>query len=60
VSLLTEPVVSVRVQSEMGVFDLTETTANEMQYEHHGTMVLTNYSLLPKQVSMIQLIFKNK
>jgi hypothetical protein len=58
--ILTEPNGSIRVQSEMGVFDLTDTTANELQYEHQGTIGLTNYSQLPQQVKMIQLIFKNK
>lgn len=58
--ILIEPSSSVRVQSEIGVFDLTDTAANELQYEHQGTIGLTNYSPLPQQVRMIQLIFKNK
>jgi hypothetical protein len=58
--ILTEPNSSIRIKSEVGVFDLTETTANELQYEHQGTIELTNYSILPQQVKMIQIIFKNK
>ena len=58
--ILTEPNSVIRIKSEMGVFDLTETTANELQYEHQGTVELTNYSVLPQQVKMIQVIFKNK
>lgn len=58
--ILTEPNGSIRIKSEIGIFDLTETTANELQYEHQGVIELTNYSLLPQQVKMIQVIFKNK
>lgn len=58
--ILAEPNSNIRVKSEIGVFDLTETTANELQYEHQGTIELTNYSVLPQQVKMIQVIFKNK
>jgi hypothetical protein len=58
--ILTEPNECIRVQSEVGVFDTTDTTANELQYEHQGTVRLTNYSQLPQQVKMIQIIFKNK
>lgn len=58
--ILTEPNGCIRVQSEIGVFDLTDTTANELQYEHQGTIGLTNYSQFSQQVRMIQVIFKNK
>ncbi len=58
--ILTEPCSNIRIKSEVGVFDMTETTANELQYEHQGTIELTNYSVLPQQVKMIQVIFKNK
>lgn len=58
--VLTQPNGSIRVQSEIGVYDLTDTTANELQYEHQGTIGLTNYSQFAQQVKMIQVIFKNK
>lgn len=58
--ILIEPNGNVRIKSEIGVFDLTETTANEIQYEHQGTIALTNYSILPQQVKMIQVIYKNR
>ncbi len=58
--ILAAPRDNVRVQSEIGVFDVTETAVNELQYEHQGTIVLTNYSQLPQHVMMIQVIIKSK
>ncbi len=58
--ILAEPKECIRVQSEMGVFDLAETVVNELQYEHQGNIQLTNYSAVPQHVQMIQVIFKSK
>ena len=58
--LLAEPRENIRIQSEMGVFDTAETSANELQYEHQGAIQLTNYSSVVQHVQMIQVIFKRK
>lgn len=58
--ILSEPKECIRIQSEMGVYDLAETAVNELQYEHQGTITLTNYSPIAQHVKMIQLIFKTK
>jgi hypothetical protein len=44
----------------MGIYDVAETAANELQYEHQGKMELTNYSTQVQHVLMIQVIFKTK
>lgn len=58
--LLVEVSAAVRVESETGVFDLTETATNELQYEHQGIIRLTNYSAVIQHVQMIQLILKDE
>lgn len=58
--VLTENTDNLRIQSEMGIYDLLETAANELQYEHQGNMTLTNYSPNPLHVKMIQVIFKHR
>ena len=58
--VLTEPTEYIRIQSEMGIFDLLETATNELQYEHQGTIQLTNYSATQQHVRMIQVIFKHQ
>jgi hypothetical protein len=58
--ILAEPIENIRIQSEIGIFDIAETGANELQYEHQGAITLTNYSPLPQHIQMIQVIFKQK
>ena len=58
--VLTEPTENIRIQSEMGIFDLLEIATNELQYEHQGTIQLTNYSAIPQHLKMIQVIFKHQ
>jgi hypothetical protein len=58
--ILAEPKECIRIQSEMGIYDVAETAANELQYEHQGKMELTNYSTQVQHVLMIQVIFKTK
>jgi hypothetical protein len=58
--ILAQPKECIRIQSDAGVFDAAEFSTNELQYEHQGTVQLTNYSPLPQQVQMIQVIFKSK
>ncbi len=56
--ILVEPPTDVRVHSDVGVFDVTEDGANEMQYEHRGTIRVTNYSIFANHVRFIQIIPK--
>jgi hypothetical protein len=58
--ILAAPKENIRIQSDMGIFDVAEFSTNELQYEHKGTVQLTNYSPIPQQVQMIQVIFKSK
>ena len=57
--LLIEPSDSIRVESNVGVFDLSEQQANEFQYEHQGEIAITNYSISINHLRMIQVIPKN-
>lgn len=57
--LLIEPVATVKIESDVGLFDLNETDANEMQYEHRGRIRLTNLSLSPTNARFLQAIPKN-
>ena len=58
--ILAAPKENIRIQSDMGIFDVAEFATNELQYEHRGTVVITNYSAMPQQVQLIQVLFKSK
>jgi hypothetical protein len=58
--ILAEAIENLRMKSEMAVFDLQDPAVNELQYEHQGTIVLTNYALNPLHVKLIQLFFKTR
>lgn len=47
---------AIRIESDMGVFDLSETKVNELQYEHQGTITITNQSHSFQHLPMIQVI----
>jgi hypothetical protein len=49
----------IAIHSEFGIYDLTETTINEQQYEHQGKIRITNYSAELKRIRFIQVIPKN-
>ena len=59
VILLIEPTKDVKVESDNGLYDLTETLTNELQYEHTGDIRITNYSIFINHVRFIQVIPKN-
>ena len=59
VILLIEPTKDVRMESDNGIYDLTETLTNELQYEHSGDIRITNYSIFINHVRFIQAIPKN-
>jgi len=54
--LLIEPVHNMRIESDVGLFDLTEDHANEMQYEHRGRIIITNLSLSQINARFLQAI----
>lgn len=56
VFLLIDPVVALRIESDVGLFDLNEDHVNEMQYEHRGRIKITNLSLSPTNARFIQAI----
>ncbi len=58
--VLAEEVQNLRIESEIGVYDLLGDSANELQYVFEGSMELTNYSANPLHVIMIQVIFKHQ
>jgi hypothetical protein len=54
--LLIEPIQSIRIESDVGLFDLTEDHANEMQYEHRGRIKITNLALTITNARFLQAI----
>ncbi|RYZ30058.1 MAG: hypothetical protein EOO10_04140 [Chitinophagaceae bacterium] len=54
--LLIEPMPSIRIESDVGLFDLNEDQANEMQYEHRGRIRIANLSLSPTNARFLQAI----
>jgi hypothetical protein len=57
---LVEEAQNVRVESETGVFDLSESTTNEMQYEHQSKIEIKNYLSGINHLRFIQVIPKHK
>ncbi len=57
---LVEEAQNVRVESETGIFDLSESTTNEMQYEHQSKIQIKNYASSINHLRFIQVIPKHK
>ncbi len=58
--ILVEEPQNVTIDSDMGIFDLSSTLANEMQYEHQGLITITNQAGNGiSYVRFIQVIPKN-
>lgn len=57
---LVEEADQVRVESETGVFDLSEKSTNEMQYEHQSKIQITNYLSGINHLRFIHVIPKNQ
>ena len=58
--ILVEEPQSVNIDSDMGIFDLSSTAANELQYEHQGSITITNQNANGvTSVRFIQVIPKN-
>jgi hypothetical protein len=54
--LLIDPMATIRIESDVGLFDVNEDHANEMQYEHRGIIKITNLSLSPTNARFLQAI----
>ncbi|MBA2613357.1 MAG: hypothetical protein H0U95_15420 [Bacteroidetes bacterium] len=54
-----DEITDITIRSEFGIYDLSDTTINEQQYEHQGKITLYNYSASMKHVRFIQVIPKN-
>ncbi|MEP7374723.1 MAG: hypothetical protein ABI675_15110 [Chitinophagaceae bacterium] len=54
--ILIEPTSDMRIESDVGLFDLSEDMINEFQYEHTGEVHLTNLSPVSGHVRFIQVI----
>jgi hypothetical protein len=54
--LLIDPMATIRIESDVGLFDVNEDHANEMQYEHRGRIKITNLSLSPTNARFLQAI----
>ena len=57
---LIEEAENVRVESETGIFDLSEKNVNELVYEHQSKIQITNYLSGINHLRFIQVIPKNK
>lgn len=56
--ILIEPYCDVKIESDTGVFDLSEDLVNELQYEHSGALKVTNHSFFISHIRFIQIIPK--
>jgi hypothetical protein len=54
--LLIDPIATIRIESDVGLFDLNEYGANELQYEHRGRIKISNLSLSPTNCRFLQAI----
>jgi len=57
--MLIEPVQEIRIESDVGLFDMSEDHANELQYEHRGRIKTTNLALSTTTVRFLQAIPNN-
>jgi len=56
--ILVEPFCDVRIESQGGLFDLSEDMVNELQYEHRGNLKIINHSIFINHLRFIQVIPK--
>jgi len=56
--ILVEPIATVSITSAFGVYDLTVSNTNELQYEHQDYLILTNYTSRQQHIRFIQVIPK--
>ncbi len=58
--ILLQPGVDVKVESKAGIFDMQDSTINEMQHEHRGIILITNTTQNIVEVKFLQVIPKIK
>jgi len=58
--MLINPDINISVRSKFGVYDLSDTAINEMQYEHRGKIDVQNNSKDTLTVLFIQVIPNHK
>ncbi len=58
--LLIEPVDTISVESDAGIFDVTIDYVNELQYEHQGSVRIINYAAITQHARFIQVIPKTE
>lgn len=58
--LIAADTTSVRVDSDAGLYDRGDSTTNELLYEHHGEITITNKTTALNFIKMIQVIPQNK
>ena|SRR3989337_1819658 len=58
VFILVEPFCDLKIESTAGMFDLSETIVDELQYEHRGSIKLKNYSIFINHIRFVQVIPK--
>jgi hypothetical protein len=56
---LVEETTDISISSDMGFYDISETSTNEQSYEHQGTIIIHNYGQQVNHVRFIQIIPKN-
>lgn len=54
--ILVEEPVNISVRSQNGIFDLSFTNTNELQYEHHGKIYIINSAGGVSRARFIQVI----
>lgn len=54
--LLINPIAGIKVTSKAGVYDETDTSLNEMQYEHRGKIQITSLLETNTFIQFIQVI----
>lgn len=57
--ILVEETSDVRILSDFAFYDLTDSSTNEQDYEHQGTIQITNHASSVTHLRFIQVIPKN-
>lgn len=60
VLLFITPPFGIKIESEKGVFDLSDAKVNEQQYEHTGEVKVSNNSMSDTYLLFIQVIPQHK
>lgn len=58
--ILIEPLDTLSVKSDAGLFDVTIDHVNELQYEHQGAVQIRNYATITQHARFIQVIPKTE